>query len=244
MFKTQPRKKPTMKRQQYFPRVVSARPGWFGNYATQLPLANTLLGLPAGDVTATVADAKYLQYLSGAWLTAAREFGPACTQAIETAFDGPGADPYVPPGFTAPALPAGVAAVGAGALQRIFAYVQTIKNCAAYTEEIGLQLGIVGAEASTENLVPTFTLKVERGETCEVVKVTFRKYGRPGVAIYCRRGGGAWELLAIDLASPYLDARPLLVATQPETREYRLQYYEAESPVGEFTAIASVTVAP
>ncbi len=43
---------------------------------------------------------------------------------------------------------------------------------------------------------------------------------------------------------PYLDARPLLVAGQPETREYRLQYYEAEAPVGDFTAIASVSVAP
>ena len=31
---------------------------------------------------------------------------------------------------------------------------------------------------------------------------------------------------------------------QPETREYRLQYYEAEAPVGDFTAIASVSVAP
>ena len=64
------------------------------------------------------------------------------------------------------------------------------------------------------------------------------------MAIYSRRAGGPWELLAIDLASPYLDARPLLVATQPETREYRLQYYEAEAPVGDFTAIASVSVAP
>ena len=34
-----------------------------------------------------------------------------------------------------------------------------------------------------------------------------------------------------------LDA--LLAPTVPETREYRLQYYEAEAPVGDFTAIAS-----
>ena len=244
IFHPKKKKKPTMKRQQYFPRIVSARPDWLGNFATLLPAANTNLSLPTANITAAVADARYLEYVTGAWVTAAREFGPAATAAIDTLFDGPGPNPFVLPGFAAPTLPAGVAAVGAGALLRIFAFVQMIKASPGYTEQIGLQLGIVGAEDSTENLVPTFTLKVERGETSEVVKITFRKYGRPGVAIYCRRGPGPWEMLAIDLASPYLDARPLLVATTPETREYRLQYYEADAPVGDFTSIASVTVAP
>lgn len=244
IFKTKPRKKPTMKRQPYFPKKIAARPGWFANYAAQLVLANAELGLLAGDVTATVADARYLQYACGPWLTATRDFGPAATSALEALYEGPGADPFVLTVFTPPALPVGVTAVGAGALQRIFAFVQVIKTSPNYTEAIGLQLGTVGAEETAENLVPTFSLMVERGETSEVVKVVFRKYGRPGVAIYCRRGGAAWELLAIDLASPYLDARPLLVPTTPEVREYRLQYYEAESPVGDFTAIASVTVAP
>jgi hypothetical protein len=233
-----------MKRQRYFPRLINARPEWFGNYATKLQELNAQLGLPAPEVAATVADALYLKYLTGDWLTAAREFGPSATASIEMAFDGPGPDPFAPASFVAPPLPTGVVAVAAGALQRIFAFVQTIKAAPAYTEQIGLALGIVGEEDATEHLVPTFSLKVERGEASEVVKVIFRKYGRPGVAIYCRRGGSGWELLAIDLASPYLDARPLLVATQPETREYRLQYYEAEAPVGDFTAIASVTVAP
>ncbi|MCE9610411.1 MAG: hypothetical protein K8R23_09480 [Chthoniobacter sp.] len=233
-----------MKRQPYFPKRIAERPGWFATYAAELVLANATLGLPAGDVTATVADARFLQYAAGSWLVATRDFGPAATSALEELYEGPGADPFVLPVFSAPALPVGVAAVGAGALQRIFAFVQVIKTSPNYTEAIGLQLGIVGSEETAENLVPSFTLKVERGDTSEVVRVAFRKYGRPGVAIYSRRNGGAWELLAIDLASPYLDARPLLVATAPETREYRLQYYEAEAPVGDFTAIASVTVAP
>ena len=233
-----------MKRQPYFPKRIAERPGWFANYAAQLPLANATLALPAAEVTATVADARFLQYAAGPWLTATRDFGPASTSALEELFEGPGADPFVLPVFSAPALPTGVTAVGAGALQRLFGFVQVIKTSPNYTEAIGLQIGVVGAEEAAENLVPTFSLLVERGDGQEVVKVAFRKYGRPGVAIYGRRNGGPWELLAIDLASPYLDARPLLVPTTPETREYRLQYYEAEAPVGDFTAIASVTVAP
>lgn len=243
-FTTQPRKKNTMKRQPYFPQRIAERPDWFGTFATQLILANAQLSLPAPTVTAGAADARYLEYVTGSWLNATREFGPACTSAVDSLFDGPGPVPFVLPVFTAPALPAGVTAVGAGALTRIFALVGAIKLQPAYTEAIGLQLGIVGAEDTAANPVPTFTLKVERGDTTEVVRVTFRKYGRPGVAIYSRRAGGPWELLAIDLNSPYLDERPLLVPAQPETREYRLQYYEADAPVGDFTAIASVSVAP
>ncbi len=56
--------------------------------------------------------------------------------------------------------------------------------------------------------------------------------------------GGAWEQLAIDLTSPYLDDRPLLVPTQLEVREYRLQFFDGDAPTDEFTEVQSVTVAP
>ncbi len=239
-----------MKRQPYFPRTVAERPVWFANYATQLLIANATLTLPAADVAASVADARFCEYGCGVWLTAAREFGPSATSALELLFDGTGNAPFVLPVFTVPGLPPAmpplpaVVPVAAGALTRIVAFVQTIKNSPKYTEAIGLLLGIVGAEDAGENPLPSFTLKVERGDECECVKIIFRKYGRQGVVIHCKRGGGAWDLLAIDLSSPYLDARPLLVASQPEVREYRLQYYDDAAPVGEFTDVASVTVTP
>ena len=242
--RNKPRKKHTMKRQAYFPRAIGDRPEWFHNYATELPVVNAILGLPALGVTATVADARFLEYTSGPWLTGTREFGPKCTASLEELYSGTGGTDFVLPVFTVPALPVGVTAVPPGALDRIFAYVQTIKASPNYTEAIGLGLGIVGAEDATENPVPTFTLKVERGDASEIVKIVFRKYGRPAVAIYSRRAGGAWELLGIVLSSPYVDSRPLLNPAQPETREYRMQYYEANAPVGDFTAIEGVSVAP
>jgi hypothetical protein len=39
---------------------------------------------------------------------------------------------------------------------------------------------------------------------------------------------GAWELLAIDPESPYLDERSLLVAGQAEVREYRARFWDRE----------------
>lgn len=243
---TQPtrNKNKTMKRQPYFPRTVAERPEWFGTYAVQLPIANATLALPAPAVTANVADARYCEYACGIWLAAAREFGPAATGAIEELLGGPGGAAFVLPVFTVPALPAGVVAVPSGALSRIANFVQMIKASPNYTEAIGLQLGIVGPEDATENPLPTFTVSVERGSGCECVKIVFKKYGRQGVVIHSKRGGGAWEMLAIDLASPYLDERPLLAAGQPEVREYRLQYYDDAAPVGGFTDVTSVTVTP
>ena len=134
------RKTKAMKREPYFPRTVSDRPDWFGNYATQLPIANATLALAAPAVTASVADARFCQYACGAWLTATREFGPASTSALDDLFNGSSAAAFVLPPFTVPALPAGVSPVTAGALLRIFDFAQTIKASPNYTEAIGLQL--------------------------------------------------------------------------------------------------------
>lgn len=167
----------------------------------------------------------------------------AATAGLREAYSGSGAAAMALPVFTPPPL-GGAVAVPPGALDRIFKFVQTIKSAPAYTEAIGLQLGIVGEEDGAENPLPTFTITMERGGgTCECVRIVFNKYGRDGVVIQSRRDGD-WELLAIDLSSPYLDDRPLLAAGQPEVREYRLQYYEDAAASGGFTNVASVTVAP
>ncbi len=248
------RKRSTMKRQPYFPRTTGLRPEWFHNYATELPAANDTLDMPPTEVAATVADARFCEYATGAWLTAVREFGPAATSSVESLLNDPGASPHVLSIFTPPPLPQGdptatlpipaTVPVPPGALQRIFTFVKAIKARPGYTEAIGLQLGLVGEEDTTTNPLPTFSLKAERGGGCECVKIIFKKYGRQGVVIYGRRGGGDWELLAIDLASPYMDERPLLNAGQPELREYRLQFYDDAAPVGDFTGILGITVNP
>ena len=45
-----------------------------------------------------------------------------------------------------------------------------------------------------------------------------------------------------DTESPYVDARPLLVAGQPETREYRMRFWDKGTPNGEWTDVAKETV--
>jgi hypothetical protein len=60
--------------------------------------------------------------------------------------------------------------------------------------------------------------------------------------VYSRRGTGDWELLHISAESPYLDERALLVAGQPEIREYKMRFWDAGSENGEWSDVASVTV--
>jgi hypothetical protein len=238
--------KHTMKRQRFFPRTIDARPDWFGNFAAQLPIANATLGLPAGEVTSIVSDALDAKYMTGLWLKAAREFGPAATSALEGYLnqDGDGATAFVPPVFTPPTRPAGVTAVPTGALNRILQMAARIKTLPAYTEAIGLQLGIVGPEDATEHEVPEFTLKLLTGEGCDCVQGNFKKFGYKGVAVYCKVNDGPEILLAIDLATPYVDARPLAAAGVAEKRTYRFRFYDDNGPVGDFTAASSVTVSP
>lgn len=242
-----------MTRKPYFPKRISERPEWFHQFATQLPQANTVLGLPAPDITARVADALFCEYLCGPWLSSIRDAGPAATAAVETLFSGDSAGNFAVPVFTPPPLPPGDAAatppipatvpVPAGALRRIQDFVGVIKRSPNYNEEIGHQLGIIGEEDTVEPEVPEFTLKLERGTGCECVRVNFKKYGYLGVTVWSRRGGGAWEQLGIDYMTPYLDERPLLVPGQAEGRDYRLQFVGRDGPTGPFTPVQSVTVA-
>ena len=60
----------------------------------------------------------------------------------------------------------------AGALDRLFDFVQTIKADPNYTDAIGMQLGIVGAEDGDENPLPTFTLPRPLNRRCATTAIT------------------------------------------------------------------------
>lgn len=239
-----------MKRQRYFPNNRSLQPGWFMNYARQLLELGPALGLSPAEVAGSVADALYMAYVSGIWKRAVREFGPACTAALATLSDEEGATPFVLPVFTAPPLPGASGAlpatvpVPAGALRRIFSMVQTIKARREYTEAMGLQLGIVGAEDATVRSTPGVTTRLEQGPVCQGVRFTIQHYAHEGVVLESRRGGGDWEPLAVVLSGTFVDARPLLQAGVPEVRQYRLRFYDDAAANGDYTDVIGVTVGP
>lgn len=238
-----PKKQNHMKRQNYYPSRIGDQVIWLDNFALKLPTHGPTVSVSAGDITAAVNDAKWAKYVLGSWLTAVRAFAPSTTDAVDDVLVGIGPDPVVLPTFVTPGLPAGVTAALPGALTRLFALIGQMKLDGAYTEAIGTDLGIVGAQ-QTEKPLPKVTAHVEQGAGCQCVRLVFAKYTHMGVYSESRRSTGDWQFLAIDTESPYLDERPLLVTAQPEVREYRMRFWDKGTPNGDWTDVVKVTVSP
>ena len=238
------KKRPTMKKQNYYPSRLSDQAAWLSNYATKLPNHATTFDLDPLVVTAIVNDAKWGKYVLGDWLPAVRAFSPSTSDSIDAVLSGEGASALVLPTFTAPALPTGVTPALPGVATRIFDQAAILKRSPFYTDVIGTDLGIIGAETTAQPTAPKLTVKAEQGGVIQCVKLVFSKYLHMGVHIESRRGTGDWEFLAIDTESPYLDERPLMVANTPEVREYRARFWDKGTPNGDWTDVAKVTVSP
>lgn len=247
-FQPKPKTPKKMKRQVYYPSRIGDQAKWLANFATKLPSHATELTLVAADVTAAVNDAKWGNFVLDEWISAVRAFSPSTTAAVDDALTGdPLPDPTDPinmPVFTSPAPPTGVTPQPPGLLTRLFALVALIKLKPGYTDSIGADLGIIGAEDTTDKATPKFSADVTQGSGSQTATLSFFKYGHQGVHIESRRGTGAWEFLGIDTESPYVDERPLLVATQPEVREYRMRFWDKGTPNGDWTDTVKVTVSP
>lgn len=240
----------TMKRDNYYPRLLSARPEWHANFAAKLIIYGPALGLTTEQVDNGVADNRVLAYGLGDWLTNIREQGLASTSSLKDLKSGTGLDPFAFPAYNVPmppTLPVGITAVLPGALDHTFKLVQVIKGLPGYTETIGLAMGIVGSVTPTPppgSSIPRIKVTAIQGEDQQIAQLKFIKDGHEGIWAETRRNGGAWEFLQNSSKSPILDARPLLVAGQAEIREYRARFWDKGVPNGDWCDVAKVTVGP
>jgi len=228
-----------MTRNRWFPSRVGDQITFFGNFRTKLPGYATPLGLAAGVVTAAVADSEWLMYVLSEWLPAVRTFAEAGTEAATEAQTGDGMALMSLPTFTPPA---GGTAVNTGALQRIFGLVQTIKDSTGYTEAIGQDLGLVGAEKGA----PDFTtfgpvLKITRAPAGVTVGWNWqdKRAFLDLIELEVDRGPG-WGLLAYDTTPGYNDTAP--IPANPTKWKYRGIYRVGDQRVGQWSAEASVNV--
>jgi hypothetical protein len=241
---TQTTRRLPMKRQRYFPYRIGDQIVWLTNFYTKLPGYEETLGLGSATVTACVASCKFLVYVLQLWLSAVRTFGLAATNTADTLAHGTGPDAIELPTFTAPAPPTGVVPVPPGVLTpRLFDLVQQIKVASGYTEAIGLDLGVVGADP-VGSTAPDFTAEAKSTPTGPQVTLDFTKHGHTGVYIESMRGTTDWEFLATDTFAPYLDTRALLTAGVPEVRQYRMCYWDKGEPTNNWSGAISITVAP
>ena len=121
---------------------------------------------------------------------------------------------------------------------------QRIKKSTAYTDVIGKQLNIIGAEDTTDMTQeqPTLYANVKAGG---VVEIDFNKMDAEGVHIYGMRDGETvFSYLASETHAAYVDNRPLLAAGKPETRQYKAVFFIGKSEIGLPSAVVIAIAAP
>jgi len=117
-----------------------------------------------------------------------------------------------------------------------------IKGCLGYTEAIGKDLRIIGADGIPPDLnfvKPTLKCVSAGG----MVEIVFDKQTMEGVKIYSKRGSETeFSFLGIDTHSPYHDNRVKLDPTKPEERQYYAFYFANDYEVGQQSDIVTVVV--
>jgi hypothetical protein len=233
-----------MKRNIYYPIRQADQIIWLGNFANKLPALAAVLGLTAAQISAAVADSGWLSYVLQTWLPAGRKWSLACTDAVAEVQTGDGSVLMALPVFTAPALPAGIVPVNTGALTRIFALVQTIKDSGNCSDTNATNLGIVGSAQTGPDLTtvqPVISVSIMGS----VVNVKWGWGGNSAFLDSCeiqvdRNDGKGYVLLTIDTTPGYTDTQPFPATSTKWT--YKAIYRVDDAQVGLWSQPASVTV--
>lgn len=210
---------------------------WFNNFSTKLDGYAATLDLSPADLTSVADDSAMLAFaVNGVAVFKAEQREWVDFKNLELYGPLGGPTPGVPsvPPLVAPTV------VPPGIIRRTRDLVQRIKAHPNYTNVIGEDLGIIGAEqGQTDQIKPDGkALPLPNHE----VKVSFVKAGHDGVDVESQRAAETtWTYLAFDGFSPYIDNRPPLTAGQPEERRYRLRYRDNDLPVGEYSDVLVVT---
>jgi hypothetical protein len=141
---------------------------------------------------------------------------------------------------TTPALGVPPTAVPAGIFNRVSAMAARIKKHPAYTEAIGHDPGIIGAEQSVDvtTMKPVLELTLQAGHP----NVGWVKSGMDSLEIWVDRGTGAFAFLTIDTVPDYLDTSGLPAAGVSAVWKYKAIYRLNDEPVGQWSDVATIGV--
>ncbi len=226
----------------WLPMTQAQRLIWLQNFALKFALYVGTAGITAGDVTQVNNWLATYQ-----WMLNRKEQIATVSQDLTAWFniysDGPEGTPLGP--FpTAPVYPAvpPLFTPTAGMWVQLVRLVERTRNSAGFTEAMAEDLGVVPGSTPPALGDPTFiAIALPNNE----VRIEWVKGSATGVIIESQRADETtWTVLGSDTTSPFTDSRPALVAGQPEVRRYRLRYLVNDVPVGNYSAIVSVTTIP
>ena len=223
-----------MAKSSYLPRTDKDRVVWLNNFSSKFAQVATGLGFVAADVTSVNNDAAMFSYLINqveVYTTAKEQRVDYKNLIKEGPLGTPGGPlPVAPAAGTVPTV------VLPGIFARISQLVPRIKNSTTYTDAIGKDLGIIGAQQTFDPALmkPVLKLAMMGGQ----VEVQWIKSEADALRIETDKGTG-WQLLAIDTVPHYTDTTPI---TAPAVWRYRAMYQIADELVGQWSDVSSITV--
>ena len=223
-------------KKSYLPLNDKERAVWFKNFSVKLAPLATSLGLSASDVTAINNDSAYFSYC----VDTAEMYKAEASERNRyknILRDGPIGSSLGPYPST-PTIPTPPTVVQAGVFARLRLIVQRIKNHTNYTEAIGMDLGIIGAEDiwNPDDLKPVLKLAIKGGH----VEVQWTKGHADAICIEKLVGTAtAFSFLAINLKPNFIDRTPI---TEAAVWKYRAIYILNDEPVGHYSDICQIAV--
>ena len=233
-----------MKHNNYYPLKQADQIIWLTTFANKIELLGPGLGLTKAQIDAIVADCLWLIYLLQAWLPSTRDWSQTGTDALAEAQTGDGTALMVLPVYVVPNLPGATVPVNTGALTRIFAVVQDIKNSGKCSDQDQRTLGIIGSEKTGPDLTtlqPVFTLSIVGGS----VLLAWNFGGYAAFLDACelqvdRADGKGYVTLAMDTTPGYTDTQPFPAVRTVWT--YRATYLLNDKRVGVWSQPVSIAV--
>jgi hypothetical protein len=219
----------------FMPKDENGKRLWLNNYSSKMPTYAPAVGVTVAEVTQLAADNLYFGYVCDAHNQQTKN-----TQdwtAYKTALRSGGTLGNLP---TAPVLGTAPAAVPPGIFTRASALAVRIKKHPAYTEAIGQDLGIIGAEQVIDynSLKPVLEITLQAGHP----NVGWKKQGTDGLELLVDRGTGTFAFLAFDTVPDYLDSAPLPAPGASAVWRYKAIYRVADEQVGQWSDVVSISV--
>jgi len=224
-----------MPKSYYLPNDDSGRAELLEHLANHLPALAEILELGEAHITQLKADAAAFRYTlsSHEAVHATAKRWTAFKKLQRDGGEGTSAYPHIAH------LPAAAPAVPHGIVPRLTSLVARIKAAKNYSEDIGMELKIIGAPQIVDNdsAIPTLDITKKAGQP----SIQWPKGDADAIEIWADRGDEKGFVLFTIANSPrVLDNSPLPPA--PATWSYKAIYRVKDQRVGDWSAVYSLTV--
>jgi len=228
-----------MPKQYYLPNGDQDRANWLNNFAAKLSEHATTLEVAEATVTDIRTANAYFNYVLTVHQSLKNNVREMTAYKNQLSNGRIGQAVGALP--TLPDLGAAPTAVTFPIFSRVQQLVKALRNHPAYTTSMGQDLGIIGAEQSTDttSLKPVLKLSIVANE----VIVKWTKGKATSIDFYVDRSDGKGMVyLANDYSPDYEDRITLGPDSPPALWSYRAIYRVGDKQVGQYSDVVSITV--